>query len=156
MKQKNISSLGKSLALSAPRRLINDLMHFSRKIPMVSVEKTMDLSLLIDKRNQIVNKPSWFILFLKALALVSSTTNALRRVYFAFPIPHIYEYHHTSAMLAVERIIHDEPIVLFNKIDNPEKVPLMTLHAMLHKTKKKALNKVKLFRVILTLNRLPL
>src|SRR4051812_5169988 len=78
---------GSTIPLSPERRFMCDLMHASRQVPLVAIERSMPLGELVAARNGAERKPSWFALFLKAWALVAENRAALRQSYLTFPWP---------------------------------------------------------------------
>ena len=83
---------GRALKLSAPRRLVGDLMRFSIGVPRVTVQRQMNLGPLLRARKALQTKPSWTVIFLKGYALLAEETPELRRAYVKFPWPQLYEY----------------------------------------------------------------
>lgn len=146
---------GKRIRLSYARRFMNDLMHFSKKVPIVSIERQMQLANLIEARQCLVSKPSWFVIFTKAFAQVTAQCPTLRRAYVLFPYPHLYETDQTSVMFAMEREVENEPMVLFTRINQPESMSLPALDKLIQNNKKKPVSKVNSFRRILRLNSFP-
>ena len=71
-------SYGRNLPLSAPRRLICDLMHFAKKVPTVPVERRMKLGAVVMARRQAEPRPSWCAIFTKALAFTAASRPELR------------------------------------------------------------------------------
>jgi hypothetical protein len=155
MRFKKTHPAEKKIRLSSARRFMNDLMHFSKKIPLVSIERTMQLSTLIEARQRLSLRPSWFIIFTKAFAQVTAQCPTLRRAYLLFPHPHLYEVNQTSVMFPIEREVENEPMVLFTRINQPEAMSLPALDKLIKNNKKKPVFKVNSFRRILRLNRLP-
>src|SRR3954452_7842157 len=94
---------GRSLPLSAPRRFINDLVHFARKVPSVPVSRLMDVGPLIVPRQTHPARPSWSVLFMKALGLVAAEHPPLRRALMTFPFVRLYEHPESICALAIER-----------------------------------------------------
>src|SRR5205823_7950669 len=62
---------GRSYPLSPFRRLVTDLMGFSQKVPAVTAERRINLSALMEARQNCPSRPSWAVLFAKAFALVA-------------------------------------------------------------------------------------
>src|SRR5437867_10670871 len=82
---------GRSLPLSPARRLMCDLMHASRQVPLVAVERLIDLRAVRDARRRCADPPSWFALLVKAFALTAVRRPVLRTSYLTFPWPRPYE-----------------------------------------------------------------
>jgi len=149
-------SNGRWLPLSAPRRLICDLMHFARKLPTVPVERRMNLAAVAAARQQAEPRPSWCALFTKALAFVAASRPELRRSYMTFPWAHLYEHPQSVASIAFERQLGDADVVLFAPLRAPESQGLQEIDAWLRRYKETPVEKVPAFRRGLAISRLPL
>jgi hypothetical protein len=146
---------GRRLPLSLPRRLICDVMTFSKSVPTVPVERRMDLSALVAARQQAAPRPGWCALFTKAYAIVSARYPALRRAYLPLPWPHLYEHSKNVASVAVERDFDDEPGVMFLTIREPEKRGIQDLEAILKRAKEAPITSIGRYRSLLRTTRLP-
>jgi hypothetical protein len=146
---------GKSLGLSAPRRLVCDLMHFSVFIPRVAVQRRMNLSPLRNVRQIMTQRPSWMAIFLKGYGLLAEETPELRRAYVKLPWPHIYEYPVSIASVAHEREVNGERAVLLSRIKAPEHRSLQELAGLLHDARTLPVRDIKDFRRALALARFP-
>jgi hypothetical protein len=111
---------GRAVPLSRPRRLICDLMHFAAGVPTVPVQRTMNLAPVVAARRSCSDRPPWTALFAKAFALVAADVPALRQAYCKFPWPHLYEYPHSVASIAVERDVDGSPAIFALRIKGPE------------------------------------
>ena len=69
---------GRYFAVSDFRRLVTDLMHFSAKVPNVTVERRMKLASLVAARHACSVPPTWSAIIAKAHGLVAARTPALR------------------------------------------------------------------------------
>jgi hypothetical protein len=147
---------GRRMALSAPRRLVCDLLHASRRIPVVTFERSIDVSAVAAARRESPQPPPWAVLFVKAFALVASRRPELRRAYLPFPWPHLWEAAHSIASVAVEREYCGEPAVLFGLVKNPEALPLADLVAKLNEWKTQPVEAVGNFDRELRYARYPL
>ena len=94
---------GRSIALSKPRRLVIDLLHFAREVPSLPVQKRMQLAEVVAARKACHERPQWSAIFIKAYALVAQEMPVLRRAYIKAPWPRLYEYPSVSASLMIER-----------------------------------------------------
>lgn len=54
---------GRTIKLSASRRLVGDLMRFSIGVPRVTVQRQMNIRPLLDARDGPDSRPSWTVLF---------------------------------------------------------------------------------------------
>jgi hypothetical protein len=147
--------IGRNIALSLPRRLIGDMMHFAQKVPSVPVQRRMNLAPLLTARAQASPRPSWCALFTKAYALVAAARPELRRAYLSFPWPHLYEHPCSVASVAIERRLGDEDAVLFVQIRGVEEHAPEQLDRYLTECKELPVERVGTFRRALRVSRLP-
>jgi hypothetical protein len=146
---------GFSLPLSAPRRLICDLLHYARRVPTVPVQRRMRLAAVAAAREAAAPRPSWCAVFTKAYATVAAADPLLRRAYLSFPRPRLYQHPANVATVAVGRRLGEEDAVLFAPIREPEKLSLADLDACLRRLKDQPLESNGAFRRALRLSRLP-
>ncbi len=147
---------GRRIRLSPARRLICDLMAFSRGVPVVTFERTMDLSAVAAARKAVDPPPAWVLLFTKAFAVVAARRPELRRVYLPLPVPHLWESDESVASVAVERDYGGEPAVLFGRARSPDRQPIAELMSRLAAWKSAAVGDVPEFNRVLRYARLPL
>ena len=121
------NQVGRLLPLTAPRRLICDLIHFARRIPSVPVQRRMRLAPLVEARARQPWPIRWCTLLTKAFAQVAAVVPELRRAYLSFPRPRLYEHPHSIASVAVERQYGGENVVLFTRLVQPEDMPICEL-----------------------------
>jgi hypothetical protein len=146
---------GRNVPLSVPRRLIGDLMHFSRAVPLVSMERRFELRAVAEARQALAERPSWFALFAKAFGAVARRRPVLRRAYLPFPWPHLHEHACNVASITVARRLGYEEAVLFLRVRDPELRPLAELHRLIRAAKEKPVYEVASFRPALRMSRLP-
>ncbi len=146
---------GKWVGLSAPRRFLGDILHFAAKIPTVPVQRRMLLAEVVAARSALAERPGWPAVFLKAYAKVAAGVPVLRRAYVALPWPHLCEYPHSVASVAVERDYEGEPAVFFGRIGDPASLPLAEVHARIRTFAEAPIESVKPFRKMLAMARLP-
>jgi hypothetical protein len=84
------------------RQMVVDVMHFSKSIPLVAVERSMPFAELAKARGSHPERPPWGALFAKAFGLVAKEYAALRQTYFSFPFPYLYEYEESAVSIAHE------------------------------------------------------
>ena len=147
---------GKRIGLSLPRRFVVDLLHFSKQIPSVPMERRMDLWELVEARARSHSKVSWAAIFLKAYAIVSARTQELRRTYLSLPWGHLYEHPQNVASIGIERTYGGEEGVFFLKITGPERLPLANIDELIRAHKEADFEDVKSFRAALWISSLPL
>jgi hypothetical protein len=146
---------GRRIALSLPRRLLCDMLHFARKVPTVPVQRRMNLAPVAAARAAAEPRPSWCAVFAKAYALVAAARPELRRDYLAFPWPHVYEHPDSVATVTVERQYDDETAVFFVPIQTPREFSLARIDARLRHCKDSPVHMVGAFRRLLLFGRLP-
>ncbi|MFM8271977.1 MAG: hypothetical protein ACKODX_06530 [Gemmata sp.] len=147
---------GHRLGLSVPRRLVCDLLHASRHAPVVTFERTMDLSAVVAARKGLARPPAWVLLFTKAFGAVAARHPELRRAYLPLPWPHLWQADENVASVAVEREYRGEPGVFFGFVRSPERLPLADLAARLDEWKTAPVDEVAPFRRAIRFTRLPL
>lgn len=134
-----------------------DLVALSRTIPIAALEHRLQLKPVIAAREATPSPhPSWVALFLKAFSLVARRRSCLRRGYFAFPWPRIYEHSINVAALTVEREWRGERAVFFEVLPMPETMGVMELHHYLRRLKSEPVESFPTFRRLIEGNRLPM
>lgn len=146
---------GRTLELSLPRRFVCDLMHFSKQVPGVPMERTMRLGDVMKARAAWPEHVSWCAIFMKAYAIVAANWPELRRSYLPFPWPRLYEHPENVASFSVERLYRGENGVFCGRISRPESLPLTTLDKVVRAYKTEEIDKVDSFQQALSLSRLP-
>lgn len=146
---------GRTLPLSAPRRFINDMTHFARKIPSVPVSRMMDVGDLIGPREAHPARPSWSVLFMKAFAIVAAANPPFRRAYLSFPYARLYEHHESICAMAIERRFQGEDGIFVGLFRAPECQSLEELDTALNWYKRTDLDEVGLFRQTVRVSSLP-
>ena len=137
---------GRKVSVSPSRRLVVDLMHFSLKVPCVTMERRMNLGRLVDARQACSPRPSWTALFVKASAIVARQVPEMRQAYMPLPWPHFYEHNKNIATIPVERQWGDEKVVLLARIRNPENRSLGQIDALLSGYKDGPMEQIGSFR----------
>jgi hypothetical protein len=135
--------------------LICDVMHASRHVPLIAMERRLALADVVGARRVLPARPSWFAVFMKAYALVSEQHPSLRRAYMSFPRPHLHQHACNVAHLAVARRIGDEDGVLGLKVRHPERRPLAEIDALIRRSRTEPVERIGDFRRALRLARLP-
>lgn len=146
---------GRSVKLSAARRLVGDLMRFSIVVPRVTVQRQMNIGALHKARASLSERPSWMVLFLKGYGLLSKETPELRRAYVKLPRPQLYEYPGSIASVAHEREHEGEKVVLLSTIKTPERRSIAELSDLLQEARSRPVLEIREFRRALKIARLP-
>lgn len=135
--------------------MIAELMATCRRMPIISIERRMNLAAVVAARNALPDPPSWVALFAKAFAVVAARRAELRRAYMPYPWPHFYETEGSVASIAVEREYGGESAVFFGQFFRPEGQTLDTLQEALVHWRKSPVEEVRDFRRILKFMRVP-
>ena len=131
------------------------MLHFGQKVPLVVLERRMQLGDVAQARAAVRIKPSWFAVFAKAYAIVSAQRPVLRRSYLSLPWPRFFEHARNIAVMPVERRLHDENVVLYVSLAEPEQQSLRQLDATIREHKNQPLEDDSFFRTQLWTSRLP-
>jgi hypothetical protein len=122
---------GRWVSLSVHRVMICDLMHFSRKLPSIPVQRRMRLGEVVVARREASPRPSWPAIFAKAFAIVAADAPELRRSYLELPWGHLYEHPISIASVAVEKPVGKETAVFFAKLRRPNAHKLVAIERYL-------------------------
>ncbi|MEI7686737.1 MAG: 2-oxo acid dehydrogenase subunit E2 [Planctomycetota bacterium] len=150
-----MSATGIYRPVSRFRRLVADLMHFSAKVPSVTLERRMNLAPLVAARQNCDPSPTWTAIITKAYAVVAARTPALRTAYLTFPWPRFYEHAANIATLHLDRQLADERVVLYVHIESPETLSLAALDAIIHDHQHQPVENIASYRVAVRLSAVP-
>ena len=148
-------SVGKSIAISPFRALVIDMMHFSMKVPTVTLDRQMNLAPLVLARRRCNPRLSWSALFIKAYSIVAARQPLLRRCYLSLPWPRFYEHPKNIAAFNVSRRVDDEDIVVQGQIRSPENRSLVELDAIVRGYKEMPVEEIQAYRRVMRVGRLP-
>ena len=146
---------GQYRSISASRRIIMDLMHEARQVPSIPVQRWVQLGDLETIRQEAAPRISWFILFMKAFALVAKENPQLRRSLIRFPWGRFYDHPFSICSLAIERHHQGEPCLFFAHFRSPETQTLTELQDALTRYKAQPIDSVGYYRRALVIGRLP-
>ena len=146
---------GRTVKFSTARRFVFDVMHFSRGVPLVAVQRRIHIPNVIEARSQLNQRPGWYAIFLKAYALAGQTIPDLRRSLLTFPTLRLYEHACTVAAVTMEREHEGESTVFILQIRQADLKPLLEIDAVLKQTKLNEVRNVAAFRRALRLSRWP-
>jgi hypothetical protein len=146
---------GRAVPLSAPRRLVGDLMRFSIGVPRVTVQRRMNLKPLAGARSGLAQRPSWTAIFVKGYALLADETPEFRRAYVKFPWPQLYEYPDSVAAVTHERDHDGEKAVLISRIKGPAHRSVAEISDLIREVQTKPVLEVPDFRRALKTARAP-
>src|SRR5579884_3655305 len=146
---------GRSLRLSPYRRLVTELMHFSRQVPAVTIERRMSLADLATARQLCMPRPSWAVLFAKAFALVGRTHPELRRAYMRFPWHRLYEHPTSTVALNVERQVAGEALVVQCLIRRPDCRSLVELDEIVRHYQAEPVEQLRSYQRSIAMSKVP-
>lgn len=130
-------------------------MWFSRDLPLVTVERRIDIASLIAVRNRAVEKPIWAAVFAKAFAKVCMEEPRLRRAYVKLPWPIFYEYVSPVASIILEREHDGEEALLSALVKSPETLALSEISQRVRRLAASPVAEVREFSRMLRVARLP-
>lgn len=140
-----------TVPLSRGRRIMCDFLHASMSVPLVAIQKTMDLAQVASARQAAQPRPTWSSIFTKAYGRVVAATPELRRAFLTFPYERLYQYTRTTADVAVECQIEGESVVVPGPVRDPESRPLLDIDQFLGRCKANAIMEIPRFRRALRL-----
>jgi hypothetical protein len=126
---------GFSRSLPASRRLVNDLLRYAARTPLVPVDRWFDLAELAGLHSSVSPKIAWPVLFIKAYGLLCQRHSHMRQAFMPWPWPHLYEHPCSVAMLAVNRAGDHEDRLFWGRFVAPETRPLIDLQIELDRYK---------------------
>jgi len=115
---------GRTVPMSIGRRFVYDIITAGMRIPLVTIQKDMDVADLMGPRRSAPGKPSWCSIFTKAYAKVVATRPEMRRACLTFPWIRMFEYEMTAGHVTTEVSIDGEDALAFIPIFSPEACPL--------------------------------
>jgi hypothetical protein len=113
--------------VSMSRRIIADLMYFSKSFPLISIERVMPFHELAAALRNHPERPPWSAIFAKAFGLAAEEFAVLRQAYFRFPFPYLYEFEESTVSIANELSVEGTRSVLAVRIRSPDKLPLIAM-----------------------------
>ncbi len=141
-----MADAGRYFRLSLGQRLACDFLDKGAHIPWATVQRNMSLAGIVAVRNLACPRPGWCAIFTKAYAHVCAVFPELRRSRSSFPRTGLYEHSRVGALVAVERKICDEAVVLFQPIPNPDCYSLADLSAHIRHAQEQPVETIAPFR----------
>lgn len=149
------AELGRTVFLTLGRRVVCDLVESAMRIPLIPIERPMNLAEIASARAEALPRPSWCAIFTKAYATVVAARPDLRRAFLTFPHERLFEYRMVSADIVVEARVSGENVPVFVPLKQPESLPLLDIDQYLHACKQDPLERVPRYRRALRLARWP-
>lgn len=147
---------GKMKKVSLPRRFIIDLMRASQRVPLITLQRHLDLSVLAEAHRAAAVRPGWAAIFAKAFCLVARDQPILRTLFIKWPWAHFYELPQSVGMIAIARREDGEDCVLMQKISAADELTLAQVDAEIRHAQTAPIKDVPAFRRMMRLTRLPL
>lgn len=147
--------MGKRVKLSNGRRLVDDVIAMSIKMPLASVAGTYDTPLAAKFRRRTRPKITWSVLYMKAYASVCQKNPALRQSYVCFPWSHLYQHDHNVCMMTIAREYRGEERLFFARFNRPDDESLEDLQAKYDHYRQAPVEEIKQFRHQILFAKLP-
>lgn len=147
--------MGKRIALTNGRRLVNDVIEMANKTPLAAVACDWDLRDVAQLRRMAKPKISWNVIVMKAFAAVGERYPVLKQGYVSFPWGHFYEHHQSVAMMTIVREYRGEERLLFARFNEPNNHTLIELQEQYDAYRKSPIDEIKQFRHQVTFARFP-
>ena len=110
--------MGKRIALSNGRRLVDDVIRMANQTPLAGFSGDFDFSNLAKYRRLAKPKISWNVLFMKAYAQACRKMPELRQGYASFPRPHLYQHDEPVCMMTIARKYRGEERLFFARFSS--------------------------------------
>ena len=147
--------MGKRLSFSNGRRLVDDVIRVSNKMPMAAFSSEWDVTQIAKLRRLAKPKISWNVLMMKAHAIVCQQNEILRRTFVKFPYAHLYEHHQSVCMMTIGRKHHGEERLFFARFNEPDNYTLIELQEQYDEYRKAPIEEIKQFRHQITFAKFP-
>lgn len=149
------ASTGQTVKMSPARRFIYDLLHAGMSMPLVTIQKDLNVAEVAAARKAAEPRPSWCSIFTKAYGKVVASRPDMRRACLTFPWIRMFEYHATSADVTVELRLGDENVLAFVPVKRPEALPLLEIDQHIAACQEKPLELMPSFQDALFLAKFP-
>lgn len=138
--------MGKRIALTNGRRLVDDVIRMASKTPLASLSGEWDLRDVAKLRRMAKPKISWNVLVMKAFAAVAERHPMLKQGYVSFPWGHLYEHHQSVGMMTMSRQYQGEERLLFARFNEPNHHTLVDLQQQYDFFRKAPIDQIKQFK----------
>lgn len=147
--------MGKRIALSNGRRLVDDVIRMANNTPLASLTCDWELEEVAQLRRMAKPKISWNVLVMKALAAVAERHPVLKQGYVTFPWAHIYQHHQSVGMMTMSRQYKGEERLLFARFNEPNNHTLVELQKQYDVYRKAPIEDIRQFRHQITFAKFP-
>jgi hypothetical protein len=134
---------------------VGDFVHFSQRVPLIPMERRMNLLAVAAARQALFPRPSWCMLFVQAYARICARRPELRRAYLRWPCERLYEHTTTKAGVVFERRLGQEEAVLVATLATPEQMTVPALNAWFRQHQEQPVPAIAEFARALWLTSLP-
>ena len=138
--------MGKRIALSNGRRLVDDVIRMANRTPLAAVSIDWQLQEIAKLRRLAKPRISWSVLVMKAYAAVADQMPMLRQGYVSFPWGHLYEHHQSVCMMTISRQYKGEERLLFARFNEPNNHRLVDLQKQYDYFRKAPIEDIKQFK----------
>ena len=138
--------MGKRVKLSNGRRLVDDVIAMSIKMPLATLGGTYDTPLAAKFRRRTRPKIAWNVLYMKAYAAVCQQNPIFRQSYVSFPWGHLYQHDHNVCMMTIAREHQGEERLFFARFNRPDDETLEDLQAQYDHYRQAPVEEIKQFR----------
>jgi hypothetical protein len=147
--------MGKRIALTNGRRLVDDVIRMANKTPLASISGEWELKDVARLRRMARPKISWNVLVMKAFAAVAERHRLLKQGYVSFPWGHLYEHHQSVGMMTMSREYKGEERLLFARFNEPNNHTLVELQEQYDFFRKAPIDEIKQFKHQITFAKFP-
>ena len=137
---------GRTISLSPYRRLMADWLGFSWAIPLVTIERRIQIPEVVSARAAAAPKPGWLPCILKAFSIANREVPDFRRAFMTFPFRRLYEHATSTAAILVERDVNGESVAYTYRLSRLEDRSLAEIDARIRTVKTDPLASVSAFR----------
>lgn len=143
------------LKLKPSRRFMVDYLYFTKQVPSQPIWRNCDVQNIVALRKKIPQRIGWAAIMLKAIAHLSEKQPELRCSYMKWPWGHLYLHPHQIAYIAVSRVVEDEKLLIFHRIEKPEEHSLIQIQESIEQAQSQPLENNRLFQFRRKFCRLP-
>ncbi len=132
--------------LSDGRKLVCDIIHLAKKVPLAGAMADLDVRELAEVRKLVRPRIAWNVLLMKAYAQVAIRRPELRQLYVRWPWPHVYQHPQNVCLMTFSREYDGEERLFFGRFNSPEDETLLALQTRYDEYRDGPVECVKQFR----------
>jgi len=138
--------MGKRIALSNGRRLVDDVIRMANQTPLAGLSGDFDFSKIAKYRRMSRPKIAWNVLFMKAYAQACREMPELQQAYASFPWGYLYQHDNPICMMTIAREYQGEERLFFARFNSPDHNTLPELQAKYDRFRKAPIESIKQFQ----------